>query len=88
MCLKRPFIIYFLVQDVRDPVALMRFARSLQSTQDPGILYRRFCTNVRALESVHLVGHEVGWEDELRIRKIVRPIVDIYLYYQPKFFVI
>ena len=69
----------FSVKDVHDPVALTRFARSLQTTQDPGVLYRRFCSHVQAMETNHLVGQEVSWEDELEIRKIVSIIMLLIL---------
>lgn len=61
----------FLVTVVPDPIALTAFARSLQSTRDPGTLYRRFVSHISSLETLHLVGPEVPAQDEIVIRHIV-----------------
>ena len=61
----------FLVTVVPDPVALIAFARSLQSTRDPGKLYRRFVSHISSLETLHLVGPDVPAQEEIVIRHIV-----------------
>ena len=56
---------------VPDPNALTAFAMSLQSTKDPGKLYRRFVSHISSLETLHLVGSDVPAQDEIVIRHIV-----------------
>ena len=68
----------FSVEVVPDPVALIAFARSLQSTRDPGKLYRRFVSHISSLETLHLVGPDVPAQDEIVIRHIVS---NYFIYY-------
>ena len=50
---------------------MVTFAQSLQSTRDPGKLYRRFTGHIASLETLHLVGPDVPAQDEIIIRHIV-----------------
>ena len=56
---------------MHDPAVLIIFARSLQTSNDPGILYRRFVSHVQALETTHLIGPGIPNDDERQIRHIV-----------------
>ena len=67
--------ISFLVPIVNDPATLLNFARDLQSSRDPGVLYRRFTSNVESLETSHLIGPGMAPYAEFQIRKIVSETV-------------
>ena len=56
---------------VPDPAVMIIFARQLKTTRDPGVLYRRFVSNIQGIESIHLVGSGVSYRDELMIRHTV-----------------
>lgn len=56
---------------MHDPAVLIIFANSLQTSKDPGILYRRFVSHVQALETTHLIGPGIPAADERQIRHIV-----------------
>ena len=68
----------FLVNVIPDPVTLTTFAYSLKTTRDPGVLYRRFTGHVASLETMHLVGPEVGYDEETAIRHIV----SVFIFFQ------
>lgn len=61
----------FLVFAIPDPDTLRTFAYSLKTSRDPGVLYRRFTGHIASLETMHLVGTGIGYDEELAIRRIV-----------------
>ena len=68
---KPVIVIFILVLVIPDPETLRTFAYSLKTSRDPGVLYRRFTGHIAALETMHLVGTGIGYDEEVAIRRIV-----------------